>query len=276
MDEFRTHLRDNGIDVGDTYEALWQWSVDQPAEFWRSLWQFYDLDGIAEKPLAEGADAVLANSEMPGARWFPDIRLNYVDQILRHSGLPGAAIVGIDETGARSEISWAELGSAVAGLAATLRDLGVGEGDVVAAYLPHIPEAVVAFLATASLGAIWSGCGQDYAPVGAAGRLGQLGPKVLFTADGYRYNGKDIDKAADSAELASLLPELRARIVVGGGGDDADVLDYRDAVAAGDPTTLQPVKVAFDHPLWVLFSSGTTGRPKGIVHGHGGVVVEHT
>ncbi|MCH5641856.1 MULTISPECIES: acetoacetate--CoA ligase [unclassified Gordonia (in: high G+C Gram-positive bacteria)] len=275
MDEFRTHLRDNGIDVGDTYEALWQWSVDQPAEFWRSLWQFYDLDVIAEKPLAEGADAVLANSEMPGARWFPDIRLNYVDQILRHSGLPGAAIVGIDETGARSEISWAELGSAVAGLAATLRDLGVGEGDVVAAYLPHIPEAVVAFLATASLGAIWSGCGQDYAPVGAAGRLGQLEPKVLFTADGYRYNGKDIDKAADSAELASLLPELRARIVVGGGGDDADVLDYRDAVAAGDPTTLQPVKVAFDHPLWVLFSSGTTGRPKGIVHGHGGVVVEH-
>ncbi len=258
----------------DYYGDLWSWSVEHPARFWRAVWEFFDLDALAAEPLGPGDEAVLADDRMPGAVWFPGMRLNYVDQILRHAALPGAAIVGIDEAGDRSEIAWAELPAQVAGLAATLRARGVGSGDVVAAYLPDIPEAVIAFLATASLGAIWSGCGQDYAPQGAADRLGQLAPKVLFTAAGYRYNGKVVDKRADSAELAGLLPDLVAHITIGATEESSSALDYADAVTS-DPGDFHPVKVPFDHPLWVLFSSGTTGRPKGIVHGHGGVLLEH-
>ena len=152
-----------------------------------------------------GDAGVLADASMPGARWFPGVTLNYVDQILRHASRTGPAIVGIDEDGTRTVIDWAELPGRIGAVTAELRRLGVGPGDTVAGYLPDIAEAMVAFLATAAVGAVWSACGQDYAPQGAAARLAQLNPKVLFGADGYRLNGRWIDKRSDTAELVQLL-----------------------------------------------------------------------
>ncbi|MBA0046333.1 acetoacetate--CoA ligase [Mycobacteroides sp. LB1] len=244
-----------GAPNGD-YSEVWRWSVEAIPQFWRALWEFYGVSGTG---LRDGDGGILPESVMPGAQWFPGVRLNYVDQVLRHAGRPGPAIVGVDETGRRTEISWKELPQRIGAVAAELRRLGVRRGDCVAAYLPDIPEAMIAFLATAALGAVWSGCGQDYAPEGAAARLGQLNPAVLFASAGYQYNGRWVDKRADVEELRRLLP-----------GNPPVILEL--PTGAAEPTT-EPVP--FDHQLWVLFSSGTTGKPKGIVHGHGGVILEH-
>lgn len=247
----------------DDYAALYQWSITHPARFWRAVWEFVDVIGTG---LGDGESAVLADPTMPGAQWFPGVRLNYVDQVLRHRHRPGAAIIGVAEDGTRIQIDWAELPGRVGAVAAELRRLGVRPGDRVAGYLPDVPDAVVAFLATAALGAVWSACGQDYAPAGAAARLGQLRPRVLFSCSGFQLNGSWLDKRADTAALVEALP----------GEPDVIFLDdeaYRDLVARPVDPVIEAVP--FDHPLWVLFTSGTTGRPKGIAHGHGGVLLEH-
>ncbi|KXP12978.1 acetoacetyl-CoA synthetase [Tsukamurella pulmonis] len=243
-----------GLPTGD-YDAVYDWSVSEPEQFWGAVWDFFEL--------GQRTGPVLAAREMPGAQWFPEVELNYVDRVLRFASLPGNAIVGLSDDGARVEIPWSELPGRVSAVAELLRSLGVGVGDTVAAYLPDEPFTVLAFLATASIGAVWSGCGQDYAPEGAAGRMAQLEPKVLFARDGYTFGDKYVDKRADTAELAGLLGVPASHVIT-------------ELPEPGpDTPELKPVQVPFDHPLWVLFSSGTTGKPKGIVQGHGGILVEH-
>ncbi|WP_054816084.1 acetoacetate--CoA ligase [Nocardia arizonensis] len=252
------------------YRTLWQWSVDDPAAFWRALWDYFELGEIGGE--------VLARADMPGARWFPGTKLNYTDQIVRQARTDRPAIIHVREDAEPREISWIDLIEDTAAFARTLRALGVEPGDRVVGYLPNIPEAVVAFLATAAIGAVWSACGQDYSAKAAADRLGQLEPAVMITADGYRFGGRAHDKREDIAALREALPSLRATIAVS--QLDLPVTDatpWAQAVRAEEnaATVIETVAVDFDHPLWIVFSSGTTGLPKGIVHGHGGVLLEH-
>ncbi|MBF6375568.1 acetoacetate--CoA ligase [Nocardia farcinica] len=252
------------------YRALWQWSVRDLPGFWRAVWDYFEL--------GEVAGDVLATADMPGAQWFPGTRVNYVDQVVRQARTDRPAILAASEDAPVREVSWAELIDSTAAFARTLRSLGVRPGDRVVGYLPNIPEAVIAFLATASIGAVWSACGQDYSPKAALDRLGQLEPTVLVTADGYRFGGKAHDKSADIAALRAGLPTLRATVVVERlGAAVPEATSWADAVADTDNAAplIQTEPVDFDHPLWIVFSSGTTGLPKGIVHGHGGVLLEH-
>ncbi|MEN0134833.1 MAG: acetoacetate--CoA ligase [Rhodococcus sp. (in: high G+C Gram-positive bacteria)] len=253
----------------DDYRSLWRWSVAAPGEFWQDVWDYFDVRSATDPGPA------LADAAMPGAVWFPGATLNYVDHVFRNARPGSPAILYAGEGSTDASLGWDELRSAVAGLAATLREHGVGVGDRVVGYLPNIPEAVVAFLATASLGAVWAACGQDYSAPAALNRLGQLEPAALITADGYRFGGKEHDRLGAVAELrAGLSPALT--VVVPHLDPDAAVdgtVTWAEATAAGG--ALEPVPVPFDHPLWVVFSSGTTGLPKGIVHGHGGVLLEH-
>lgn len=236
------------------YAALWQWSVADIAGFWAALWDYFDIGPRGQ--------TVLDRSEMPGVRWFPGTTLNYVDQITRNARTDRSAIIHVSEDEPDHEVSWGELLGRAAAFAEALRAAGVGPGDRVVGYIPNIPEAVIAFLGTAAVGAVWSACGQDYSAKAALDRLGQLEPKVLVTADGYRFGGRYRDKRDDVAALRAGLPTLRATFST-------------DDLAARSERELNAVAVPFEHPLWILFSSGTTGLPKGIVHGHGGVVLEH-
>jgi acetoacetyl-CoA synthetase len=254
----------------DDYQALWRWSIADPAAFWQDVWDYFEFRSATDPGPA------LADDAMPGAVWFPGATLNYVDHVFRNARPGTPAILYAGEGATDVSVGWDELRSAVAGLAATLREHGVGVGDRVVGYLPNIPEAVVAFLATASLGAVWAACGQDYSAPAALDRLGQLDPKALITADGYRFGGKEHDRLAAAAELRGGLPSSALTVVVPHLDPDSAVdgaLTWADAT--GRDAVLESVAVPFDHPLWVVFSSGTTGLPKGIVHGHGGVLLEH-
>ena len=252
----------------DDYNALWRWSVTDLEGFWAALWEFFDLDEMS------GYDAVLSDESMPGAQWFPGAHLNFVGYLLAQGDPDSVAIVSVDESGPVSRLTWGEMRSQVASLASTLTRLGVRAGDVVAGYLPNIGESVVAYLAAASLGAIWSSVGQDYAPSAVVDRFAQLRPKVLFTSDGYRFNGREHSRVDAVAEIRKGLGTVEHVIMVSrlGAGPAADCLPWEEAVSGA--ASLEPVVVPFDHPMWVLFSSGTTGIPKGLVHGHGGFLVE--
>ncbi|MGW1626605.1 acetoacetate--CoA ligase [Streptomyces sp. NPDC002172] len=268
------HAGAEGIQAPTDYQALHHWSVTDLEGFWAAVWEYFDID--ATTPY----ERVLAEETMPGANWFPGATLNYAHHALRNLHPDAPALTALDETGACYEITGRQLRAQVASVAATLRDLGVGQGDRVVGYLPNTPHAVIAFLATASLGAVWSVCGQDYAPKAATDRFAQLEPTVLITADGYLFNGTRHDRRAASLDLAAALPTLKATVLVDHLGlawpaTRAARLTVPWEDAAGRTEYLGITPVPFDHPLWIVFSSGTTGLPKGIVHGHGGVLLEH-
>lgn len=267
----RQAARIAGRDLSN-YLELWRWSTTELEQFWSLVWTFFGVRS------ATSYTEVLSDHDLPGARWFGGATLNYVEHALRGDG-KRAALIEVDEAGKHEETTLAQLRVEVAGIAATLRRLGVQPGERIVGYLPNSRAAVVAFMAAASLGAVWSSCAQDYGAAAAGDRFAQLEPAVLFAADGYIFGGKTADRRDTTAELVALLPSLRAVIHVShlGLGEPTPVsipaLGWSEAVAA--PGVLAIVNVAFDHPLWVLFSSGTTGKPKGIVHGHGGVLLEH-
>jgi acetoacetyl-CoA synthetase len=238
------------------YHELWRWSVEDLEGFWGSLWAWFKIGAPYER--------VLGSREMPGAEWFPGAELNYAEHIFRR-GRPGAvAIVHASESQPLAEITWDELRDQVARCAAGLRRLGVRRGDRVVAYMPNVPETVVAFLATASIGAVWSSCAPEFGTPTVVDRFKQIEPKVLIATDGYRYGGRDFDRRDRVAEIRAAIPSIEHTVMVP--SDWERLLDERAEL------TFEPVP--FDHPLWVLYSSGTTGLPKAIVHGHGGILLE--
>jgi acetoacetyl-CoA synthetase len=250
------------------YTELWRWSVDERESFWRAAWDFCALIGDP------GPAPWLVDDRMPGARFFPGARLNYAENLLRRDDA-GPALIFRGEDAARSELSFAELRRQVASLATELRAMGVVAGDRVAAILPNCPEAIVAMLAATSLGAIWSSCSPDFGVRGVLDRFGQIEPKVLFATDGYRYGGKSHDLTVRVAEIRAALPSLERVVLVRFLGVGAmPGADAFQELVLGRPKELRFERLPFDHPLFILFSSGTTGAPKCIVHGAGAVLAK--
>jgi acetoacetyl-CoA synthetase len=266
--------RDRSICKRD-YHELWSWSVADLEAFWDSIWDFFGVQADGER------GAVLAERSMPGARWFPGTRLNYAEHVFAGKEPDETAIVHASELRELEQLSWGELRGQVAAVAAGLRQLGVGEGDRVVAYMPNIPEAIVAFLASASLGAVWSSCSPDFGPASVIDRFAQIEPKVLFAVDGYRYGGRDFDRRPVLAELQAAMPTLEHTVVLPYLDAGADLgglrgtRTWRELLDADADAPLEFARVPFEHPLWVLYSSGTTGLPKAIVQGQGGILLEH-
>jgi acetoacetyl-CoA synthetase len=265
----------------DSYDALWRWSVSDLSAFWASIWDFFGI----ESPTPY--ECVLREPQMPGATWFPGAQLNYVQHLFGHAEASLAAghpaIVFCDEAllarGELREVSWPDLRRQVAACAASFKALGVQRGDRVCAVLPNVPETIVVFLACASLGAIWSVCSPDMGPVAVLDRFRQIEPKLLVACDGYRHAGAAHDRRELLAQLLADLPSVRHAVLWRNLGLDADLAGPGrqahdlDTLRAGD-APFAPQWLPFDHPLWVVYSSGTTGLPKPIVHGHGGVMLE--
>jgi len=271
--EFRGWLEGRGESIGDSYEDLWRWSVSDLDRFWRAIWDFFEVR-------ADGDPAVgLADATMPGTVWFPGVRLNYAENLFAGKADSDLAILHASESRPMAEIRWGALKSAVASFAAALRGLGVERGDRVVGYLPNIPEAIVALLGCASIGAIWSSASPDFGAGSVIDRFAQIDPTVLVAVDGYRYGGKDFDRMGVVEEIRDAIPNLRATVLLPYLDADREVPEFavgwEDLLSANAGAELSFERVPFDHPLWILYSSGTTGLPKAIVQGHGGILLEH-
>src|SRR3954467_8415998 len=244
------------------YDELWRWSVDDLEGFWAAIWEFFDVQA------SEPYERVLGSREMPGAQWFPGSRLSYAEHFFRDRDDDAVAIHHASELRELSQWTWGELREQIARIAAGLRRMDVGPGDRVAAYMPNIPETIAAFLATASIGAVWSSAAPEFGARSVVDRFGQIEPKVLLAVDGYRYGGRDHDRGE---VVAGVAEEIGAQVVrfgyLDGGGWPPDFVGHDEPLAFE--------QVPFDHPLWLLFSSGTTGLPKPIVHSQGGILLEH-
>ncbi|HEX6027086.1 MAG TPA: acetoacetate--CoA ligase [Solirubrobacter sp.] len=242
----------------DTYHDLWRWSVDDLDGFWASIW---DRFGVGER-----GDTVLASREMPGAQWFPGTQVNYAEHVFRGKDDTAVALVAGGEDREDAEWTWADLRALTRRIATGLRALGVQRGDRVVAYMPNVPETAAAFLATASIGAIWSSCSPDFGARSVIDRFAQIEPKVLLATRRYRYNGKEFDRTEALDAIVEAMPGLQSTVVH---GEDS----WAHLTATDGELTFD--RVPFDHPLWVLYSSGTTGLPKAIVQGQGGILLEH-
>ncbi len=255
------------------YHELWRWSVTDLEGFWESLWAFFGVR--ASRP----PERVLGRREMPGAEWFPGSELSYAEHFFRGRPDERVAIVHASELREQGELTWGELRELTGRIAAGLRELGVERGDRVAAYLPNVPETVASFLACASIGAIWSSCSPEFGVHAVVERFAQIEPKVLLTVDGYRYGGRDFDRLGTLEELRRRIPGIETTVVVPYLRETPDLSGLERAVGWDDlvatPGELSFEQLPFDHPLWVLYSSGTTGLPKAIVHGQGGILLEH-
>lgn len=266
MGRYGRHLVEQGVIPALDYHEMWQWSTTDVAAFWRSIWDYFDV-------VAEGdPSCALVKDVMPGTQWFPDIRLNYAENVLRGND-DQKVVTAISQTREPVTLTRRELRDQVARAAAGLRRLGVEPGDRVVAYLPNIPEALIAMLATTSIGAIWAVCAPELGVDSVLDRLQQLSPKVLLTVDRYQYGVKTIDRSEQVAAIRAALPTVVGTVQISYLGTTLpDAVSWDELIAEEASPSFH--RVPFDHPLWVLFSSGTTGLPKAIVHSHGGITLE--
>ena len=262
-----------GLDFSD-YEELWQWSVDHLSEFWETMWQYFDIK--SHSPYSK----VMSDDQMPNVKWFEGATLNYAEHIFRNKTADYPAIIYQTETIALTKISWDELERKVSSLQFYLQGLGVGKGDCVVGFLPNIPEATIAFLATNALGAIWSSCSPDFGAASVIDRFSQIEPKVIIAIDGYNYNHKTHYKIDVVNEIVEHIASLEKVIYIPFVDEETSNEDFPKSIrwsevmsTPGEVLTFEPVP--FDHPIWVLYSSGTTGIPKAITHSHGGILMEH-